>query len=81
MGVIKRAYFDYLLRSNKYVSNLYILDRNPKLSSHTIGVTYSDYIFLLLVCDDFPLTSNTGECWNLLELTPTWIPLIKSSHK
>ena len=36
--------FGYLLRSDQYVSNQYILDRNPRLSSYTIGVTYSDYI-------------------------------------
>ena len=73
--------FVYLLRSNKYVSNKYILDRNPRLSSYTIHVTHSDYISLLLVCGDFPLTSKTGGCWNLLESTPARISLIKSSHK
>ena len=36
----------------QYVSNLYILDQNPRLSSYMIGVTYSDYIPLLLVCGD-----------------------------
>ena len=71
----------YLLRSNQYVSNQYIMDQNPSLSSYTIGVTYSDYISLLLVCGDFPLTLKTGGCWNLLESTPARIPLIKSSHK
>ena len=40
----------------QYVSNMYILDRNTRLSSYMIGVTYSDYISLLLVCGDFPLT-------------------------
>ena len=73
--------FVYLLRSNQYVSNQYILDRNPRLSYYTIGVTYSDYISLLLVCGDCPLTSKTGGCWDLLESTPARIPLIKSSHK
>ena len=73
--------FAYLLRSNKYVSNQYILDLNPRLSSYTIGVTYSDYISLLLVCGDFPLTSKTRGFWNLLESTPARIPLIKLSHK
>ena len=34
------------------------------LSSYTIGVTYSDYISLLLVCGDCPLTSKRGVCWN-----------------
>ena len=73
--------FVYLLRSDQYVSNQYILDQNPRVSSYTIGVTYSDYILLLLVCGDFPLTLKTGRCWNLLESTPARIPLIKSSHK
>ena len=73
--------FVYLLRSNQYVSNQYILDQNTRLSSYTIGVTYSDYISLLLVCGDCPLTSKTGGCWNLLESTQARIPLIKSSHK
>ena len=80
-GVIKRTAFVYLLCSNQYVSNLYILDRNPRLSSSTIGVTYSDYILLLFVCVNCPLTSKTGVCWNLPESTPARIPLIKSSHK
>ena len=71
----------YLLRSNQYVSNQYILDRNPRLSSYTIGMTYLDYILIFLVCGDCPLTSKTGGCWNLLESTPAGIPLIKSSHK
>ena len=74
--------FVYLLHSNQYVSNQYIIMyQNPRLSSYTIGVTYSDYISLLLVCGDFPLTSKTGGCWNMLESTPARIPLIKSSHK
>ena len=54
------------LHSDQYVSNQYILDRNPRLSSYTIGVTYTDYISLLLVCGDFPLTSKRGVCWNLI---------------
>ena len=73
--------FVYLLRSNQYVSNQYNMDRNPRLSSYMIGVTYSDYISLLLVCGDCPLTSMTGGCWNLLESIPDRIPLIKSSQK
>ena len=58
--------FGYLLRSDQYVSNQYILDRNPRLSSYTIGVTYSDYISFLLVCGDCPFTSKRGVCWNLI---------------
>ena len=58
--------FGYLLRTDLYVSNQYILDRNPRLLSYMIGVTYSDYISLLLVCSDFPLTSKRGVCWNLI---------------
>ena len=73
--------FDYLLRTHQYVSNQYILDRNPRLSSYMIGVTYSDSISLLLVCGDCPLTLKTGGFWNLLESTPARIPLIKPSHK
>ena len=73
--------FVYLLRSNQYISNQYILDWNLRLSSYTIGVTYSDYISLLILCGNFPLTYNTGGYWNLLESTPARIPLIKSSHK
>ena len=65
----------------QYVSNLYILDQNPRLSSYMIGVTYSDYIPLLLICGDCPLTSKMGGCSNMLESTPSMIPLIKSSHK
>ena len=77
----KRTHFAYLLRPNQYVSNMYILDLNPRLSSYTIGVTYLDYILILLVCGNFTLTSKTGGCWNLLESTLARIPLIKSSHK
>ena len=58
-----------------------IVDRNPRLSSYTIGVTYSDYISLLLVCGDCPLALKTGGCWNLLEPISDRIPLIKLSHK
>ena len=71
----------HLLRSNQYVSNQYILDRNTRLSSYTVGVRYSGYISLLLVCGDCTLTSKTGGCSNMLESTPATIPLIKSSHK
>ena len=80
-GVINSTAFVHLLLSNQYVSNLYILDRNPRLSSHTIGVTYLDYISLLLVCVDCPLTLKTVACRNILESTPAKIPLIKLSHK
>ena len=77
----KRTHFVYLLRPNQYVSNMYILDRNPRLSSYTIGVTYLDYILIILVCGNCTLPSKTGGCWNLLESTLARIPLIKSSHK
>ena len=80
-GVIKRIDLVYLLRSNHYVSYLYIMDRNPRLSSYTIGVTYSYHISLLPIFGDFPLTSKTGGCCNLLESTPARITLIKSIHK
>ena len=73
--------FFHLLRSNQYVSHQYILDWNPRLSFYTIGVAYSDYISLLLVCGDCPLTLKTGGCWNLLESTPDRITMIKSSQK
>ena len=80
LNVDTYAFVD-LLRINQYVSNQYILDQNPRLSSYTICVTYSDYISLLLVCGDCPLTSKRGVWWNLLESTPARIPLIKSIHK
>ena len=80
-GVIKRTAFVYLLHINQYVSNLNILDRNPRLSSYRIGVTYSDYILLLHICVDSPLASKRGGCWNLLESTPARITLIRSSNK
>ena len=73
--------FFHLLRSNQYVSNQYILYQNPRLSSYTIGMTYLDYILILLVCGHCPLTWKTGGCWNLLESTPARIPLINSSQK
>ena len=80
-GIIKITDFVYLLHSNKYVSNQFILDRNPRLSSYTIGVTQLDYISLLLVFGNFTLNSKRGVCWNLLKATPARIPLIKPSHK
>ena len=73
--------FVYLLHTNQYDSNQYVLDRNPRLSSYTIGMTYSDYISLLLVCGDFQLNSKRGVCWNMLKSTPDKIPLIKPRHK
>ena len=75
----KRNFLFILLRSNPYISNLYILDQNPRLSSHIIGVKSSDYISLILICGDLPLTLKTGEFWNLLESTPSRIPLIEPS--
>ena len=44
-------------------------------------MTYSNYISLILVCGDCPVTSKREVCWNLLESTPVRIPLIRSSHK
>ena len=73
--------FVYLLCTNQYVSNKYIMERTPRLSSYTIGMTNSDYISFYLVCVDYPLTSKRGVCWNLLGSTTSRIPLIKSSHK
>ena len=69
-----------LLCLNSYLSNLYILDQNSKLTSHTICVLYLDYISLL-VCGNFPLTLKTEICWYLLESSPARIPLIELSHK
>ena len=70
-----------LLRPNPYVSNMCILDQNSRLPSHTICVTYLDYISLLLICGNFPLTLNMVVCWNMLESYPYRIPLIDSSQK
>ena len=70
-----------LLRSNPCISNLYILDRNSRLSYETIAVTYSDYILPILLFGNCPLTSKTGGCRNLLKSTPSRIPLIESNHK
>ena len=74
----KRQILFILLRS---ISYLYILDLNPRLSSHMIGVRYSDYISFLIVCGNFPFTYNIGGCWNILESIPYRILLIESSHK
>ena len=71
-GVIKITVFVYLLHSYQYVSNMYIMDRNPRLSSYMIDVTYMEYILLLLVCGDFPLTLKTVGCWNQLQLGFPW---------
>ena len=38
-----------------------------RLSSHTTGVKYSDYISLLLIYGYCPLSLKTVVCWNLLE--------------
>ena len=50
---------------------MYILEQNSKLPSHTICVTYLEYILLLLVYGDCPITSKTKDveiCWNPLQL-------------
>ena len=39
-----------------------IMYKNSRLPSHTIYVTYLDYIFLLLACDNCPITLNAGGC-------------------
>ena len=70
-----------LLHFNTYISNMYIMNRNSRLPSHTICVTCMGYILLLLICVYLPLTSKTGWCWNLLESSPARIPLIELSHK
>ena len=77
---IKRTAF-ILLRANSCISNMYILDHYPRLLYQTIGVTYPDYVYPILISGDFPITSKTGECWNLLESSPSIIPLIGLSHK
>ena len=48
--------------------------------SHNICYARRLYIFLL-VCKFFPITSKRGGCSNVLESSPTRIPLIESSHK
>ena len=80
---MKRGYvcFCLFITFKSICLNQYIMDRNPRLSSYKIGMTYSDYISLLLVCGDYLLTLKRGVCWNLLESTPARIPLSKSSHK
>ena len=70
-----------LLYCNSYISNLYILDQNSKLTSHMTCVLYLGYISLLLVCDNFPLTLKKVICWDLLESYPARITFIDSSHK
>ena len=65
-----------LLCSNPYISNLYILDQNPRLLSHTIGVTYSDYILLLLICEYFRLLQireDVGICCNKIHAGFPWL--------
>ena len=42
------------------------MDQNLTQRSHTIYVTYLDYLLFLTVFVDFPLTSKTGGCWNHL---------------
>ena len=55
------------LSLNTYISNLYIMDQNSRLPSHTICVMYLGYMSLLLVFGNFPLISKMGGYWNLLE--------------
>ena len=51
----------YYAQINIYqICTFFILDQNPRLSSNMIGVMYLDYISLLIVCDDLPLTLKTG---------------------
>ena len=81
MGVKKGHILLILLSLNPYISNPYILDQILRLPSHIIGVVHSDYILIILVCGDCPLTLNIGGSWDLLESTPERIPLIALSHK
>ena len=80
---MKRGYvcFCLFITIKSLCLNQYIMERNPRLSSYTIGMMYLDYILLLLVCGDYPLTSKRVVCWNILESTPDRIPLIKSFQK
>ena len=85
MGVVGRTYL-FLFNFNPYISNIYIWVQNSHLPSQTIYdhmFSYPDYILHVLgcifdlyifpfVCDDLPLTSNTGRgdkqkfCYKLL---------------
>ena len=57
------------------------MDQNPRLSPHTIGVKYLDYISPIIVCGNFPLALKIGKCFNLSESTPYKILLIELSQK
>ena len=76
--------FFALLCFNPYISNIYIVDLNSRLPSPTICVTYLDYILLLLACEKFPLTSNMGGYFNMLEYYQTlfsWLSWVKNRLK
>ena len=66
---------------NPYILHMYILDRNSMLPSHSIYVKFFNYILIILICVNFPLNSKMKRCWDLLESSPSRIPLIGFSHK
>ena len=43
------------------------MDPNSRVPYQTSCVTYLDYILLLLTYENFPPTSKTGGCCNMLE--------------
>ena len=80
-GCHQKYNFCFLLHSNTFTSNMYILDQNSKLPPHTVSVAYLYYIFLLLICGYCTLTLKTGGLWNLLESYPDRTQYVESSHK
>ena len=70
-GAIKRTAFVYWLRSNQYVSNLYILDQNTRLSSlQLVWRTRNIFRFFSYVAISHLLRrrEDVGICFNQLQI-------------
>ena len=74
-GVIKMTAFVYLLRLNPYISNLYILDRNTRLSStQLVWHNQITFRFFSYVANIHLLwrREDVGICWNHFQTVFPW---------
>ena len=65
------------LASQTKCDNVFSDPESDHIFSHFLG-TYLVYILFLLLCGNYPLTSNRGRCRNLLSID-SWLNLIDPS--
>ena len=81
MGVMKTAGFIYFITFKSiFLKSVHSGSKTKTISSHHWRDIIGLY-FISFCMWQFPLTSNTGGCWNILESTLAMIPLIGSSRK